>query len=276
MKEILICCAALLILFGCNNSDKSNQKQSTAHKNEVVQTTKNNKNVVPTNWILFRGENDNESIEYLENMDDSTGNTFINIDSIIDKLYASEKENYPKDELYVDSVSNNGSHIILCREPQDSNYLMVKIFNLSTLQKTFEFNIPINADYFFISPDLERCVYAENGILYQYIIKEKSTKKLTDLYNRVTGSYPKFSPDSMKLCLQSNSDLVFYDLVNNKRTKQVSMGTEGIWIEQWLYNDLLLYSSSSNNKTYILDLKNGNKRVLSDMVGNLESVKYYV
>ncbi|TKH33325.1 hypothetical protein C1I59_23220 [Paenibacillus polymyxa] len=273
MKGILICIVALLILSACYHSDESSQIQSTAHKSEVAQTTNDNKIVMPTNWILFRGENDNEPIEYLENMDDLNGDDIINTDSIIDKLYVSEKGDYPKDELYINGISFDGSHIILCRESHDSNYLMVKIFDLSTLQKTIEFNIPVTTDYFLISPDLKRCVYAENGVLYQYIIKEKSAKKLADLYNHVTGfanlKNPKFSPDSMKLCLQSNRYLVFYDLVNNKKVKQVSMGTEGIWIEQWLYNDLLLYSSSSDNKTYLLDLKNGNKRVLADVTGSL-------
>ncbi|KAF6591908.1 hypothetical protein H6F38_34925, partial [Paenibacillus sp. EKM208P] len=81
-------------------------------------------------------------VDYLADMDDPTGNTYIELDDIIDELYASEGEAYPKNELYLEGFSDDGRRIALCRESQDLNYLIIKIFDLSTTKKLYEFKVP--------------------------------------------------------------------------------------------------------------------------------------
>ncbi|WP_342445077.1 discoidin domain-containing protein [Paenibacillus sp. FSL L8-0638] len=212
--------------------------------------------------MLFEAENGNMPVDYLADMDDPTGNTYIDLDDIIGKLHASEGETYPENELYLAGLSDDGKHIALCRESQDLDYLIIKIFDLSTTKKITEFQVP-NRDYAVMSPDFRKCVYTEDAAFFYYINQMQKTKALGHLNDGHYLVLPVFSPDSNQFALvNSNHNILIYDLSKNKLIQQIKSGLDGIQIEQWLYNDNLLLFSYDLDKTYLLNIRTGEKRLL--------------
>ncbi|AET57871.1 von Willebrand factor A [Paenibacillus terrae HPL-003] len=252
------------VLCGCIQSNEG--QKVVQERKETHASVSQSKRLPPAkkavNWLLFEAENGNMPMDYLADMDDPTGNTYIDLDDIIDELYASEGETYPESELYLVRFSDDGRRIALCRESQDLNYLIIKIFDLSTTKKLYEFKVS-NRDYAVMSPDLRKCVYTDDAAFFYYINQVQKTKALGHLNDGHYLDLPVFSPDGNQFVLvDSNHTVLIYDLSKNKQIQQIKLGIEGIQIEQWLYNDQLLLSSYDNDKTYVLNIKTGEKRLL--------------
>lgn len=91
----------------------------------------------------------------------------------------------------------------------------------------------------------------------------QKTKALGHLNDGHYLVLPVFSPDSNQFALvNSNHNILIYDLSKNKLIQQIKSGLDGIQIEQWLYNDNLLLSSYDLDKTYLLNIRTGEKRLL--------------
>ncbi|MEE4563093.1 hypothetical protein [Paenibacillus polymyxa] len=163
--------ALLVIIFSMLCSCiRSNESQKVGpERDETHAAVSQSKKLPPpkksVNWLLFEAENGNMPMDFLADMDDPTGNTYIDLDDIIGKLHASEGEAYPEFELYLDRFSDDGRRIALCRESTELNYLVIKIFDLSTTKKITEFKVP-NRDYAVMSPDLRKCVYTEDAAFF--------------------------------------------------------------------------------------------------------------
>ncbi|WP_256019830.1 NADase-type glycan-binding domain-containing protein [Paenibacillus kribbensis] len=211
---------------------------------------------------MFEAENGNMPMEYLADMDDPTGNTYIDLYDIIGKLHASEGETYPEYELYLAGFSDDGRRIALFRESQDLNYLIIKIFDLSTTKKMYEFKVP-NRDYAVMSPDLRKCVYTDDAAFFYYMNQGQKTKALGQLNDGHYLNLPVFSPDGNQFALvDSNHNVLIYDLSKNKQIQQIKPGIAGLQVEQWLSNDQLVLSSYERDKTYMLDIRTGKKKLL--------------
>ncbi|URJ49808.1 discoidin domain-containing protein [Paenibacillus polymyxa] len=264
MRKTIICCLAFSILYGCvqHNDSTTQSEYNKSNTEQIVKPTQNKKQ---TNWMWIQGENDSESLDYLANMDDSAGNTYIDLDDIIDELYANNKESFPKSELEIHRISDDGKAIVLYRETNYLDYSTFLIYDLSTSKKIYQFNVP-NSYYAVVSPDLSRCIYTKNGGFYQYSIQERVTKKLNVLSYKGTDDsalFDHFSPDSKELCIQDGyNNLIIFDLLNNKEIKRISMGQDNIQVKEWLQSDLLVYTNNNSNQTYMLDLKNEQRRLL--------------
>ncbi|MEK4457671.1 discoidin domain-containing protein [Paenibacillus sp. FSL R10-2748] len=264
-KTTIICCLAFSILYGCvqHNDSAAQSEYNKSNTDQVVKPIQNNKQ---TNWMWFQGEKDSESLDYLANMDDSTGNTYIVLDDIVDELYVNNKESFPRGELEIHRISDDGKAIVLYRETNYLDYSTFLIYDLSTSKEIYQFNIP-NSYYAVVSPDLSRCIYTKNGDFYQYSIRERLTKKLNVLSYKGTDNsalFDHFSPDSKKLCIQDGyNNLIIFDLLNNKEIKRISMGQENIQVKEWLKNDRLVYTNSNTNQTFMLDLKNEQRMLLA-------------
>ncbi|WP_442434681.1 NADase-type glycan-binding domain-containing protein [Paenibacillus peoriae] len=245
---------------------QSNGDQKAREQNETHAAVSQPKKLPPAkkavNWLLFEAENGNMPMDYLADMDDPTGNTYIDLDDIIDGLYASEGEAYPESELYLVRFSDDGRRIALCRESQDLNYLIIKIFDLSTTKKLYEFKVP-NRDYAVMSPELRKCVYTDDAAFFYYMNQGQETKALGQLNDGHYLNLPVFSPDGNQFALvDSNHTVLIYDLSQNKQIQQIKLGIEGIQIEQWLYNNQLLLSSYDNDKSYMFNIQTGEKKQL--------------
>lgn len=264
ISKITLLVMIFSMLCGCIQSNEG--QKVGQERNETYASVSQSKKPPPTkravNWLLFEAENGNMPVDYLADMDDPTGNTYIGLDDIIGKLHASEGEAYPENELYLAGFSDDGKHIALCRESQDLDYLIIKIFDLSTTKKITEFKVP-NRDYAVMSPDFRKCVYTEDAAYFYYINQMQKTKALGHLNDGHYLVLPVFSPDSNQFALvNSNHNILIYDLSKNKLIQQIKSGLDGIQIEQWLYNDNLLLSSYDLDKTYLLNIRTGEKRLL--------------
>lgn len=264
ISKITLLVLIFSMLCGCIQSSES--QKPVQERNETHASVPHSKKLPPAkktvNWLLFEAENGNMPMEYLADMDDPTGNTYIELDDIIDKLYASEGETYPEYELYLAGFSDDGRRIALFRESQDLNYLFIKIFDLSTTKKLYEFKVP-NRDYAVLSPDLRKCVYTDDAVFFYYMNQGQKTKALGQLNDGHYLDLPVFSPDGNQFSLvDSNQTVLIYDLSQNKQNQQIKLGIEGIQIEQWLYNDQLLLSSYDNDKSYMFNIQTGEKKQL--------------
>jgi len=252
------------MLCGCiqsSESQKAVQERKGTHAS-VSQSKRLPPAKKAVNWLLFEAENGNMPMDYLADMNDPTGNTYIELDGIIDELYASEGEAYPESELYLVRFSDDGRRIALCRESTELNYLMIKIFDLSTTKKLYEFKVP-NRDYAVLSPDLRKCVYTDDAAFFYYMNQGQKTKALGQLNDGHYLDLPVFSPDGNQFALvDSNHTVLIYDLSQNKQVQQIKLGIEGIQIEQWLYNDQLLLFSYYNDKSYMFNIQTGEKKQL--------------
>lgn len=152
------------MLCGCIQSNEG--QKVGQERNETYASVSQSKKPPPTkravNWLLFEAENENMPVDYLVDMDDPTGNTFIDTTDIIDRLYASEKEDFPRSELEIMRFSSDGKTIALSRYTHMIDYSAIFIYDLSTYKKLYKFNIP-DREYVVISPDLSKCVYTNNG-----------------------------------------------------------------------------------------------------------------
>lgn len=252
------------MLCGCIQSSEG--QKAVQERKETHASVSQSKRLPPAkkavNWLLFEAENGNMPMDYLADMDDPTSNTYIDLDDIIEELYASEGEAYPESELYLVRFSDDGRRIALCRESQNLNYLMIKIFDLSTTKKLYEFKVP-NRDYAVMSPDLRKCVYTGDAAFFYYMNQGQETKALGQLNDGHYLDLPVFSPDGNQFALvDSNHTVLIYDLSQNKQIQQIKLGIEGIQIEQWLYNDQLLLSSYDNDKSYMFNIQTGEKKQL--------------
>ncbi|KAF6634943.1 discoidin domain-containing protein [Paenibacillus sp. EKM208P] len=251
------------MLCGCiqSNGDQKAREQNETHA-AVSQPKKLPPAKWPINWLLFEAENGNMPMDFLADMDDPTGNTYIDLDEIIGKLHASEGETYPEYELYLAGFSDDGRRIALCRESTELNYLVIKIFDLSTTKKLYEFKVP-NRDYAVMSPDLRKCVFTDDAAFFYYMNRGQKTEALGRLNDGHYLDLPVFSPDGNQFALVDRKhNVLIYDLSKKKQIQQIKLGIEEIQIEQWLYNDNLLLSSYDLDKTYLLNIRTGEKRIL--------------
>ncbi|WP_090737820.1 discoidin domain-containing protein [Paenibacillus sp. Mc5Re-14] len=263
INKIALLVLIFSILGGCI---QSNDGQKARERNETHAAVSQPKKLSPAksavNWLLFEAENGNMPMDYLADMDDPTGNTYIDLYEIIGKLHASEGEAYPESELYLDRFSDDGRRIALCRESTELNYLVIKIFDLSTTKKLYEFKVP-NRDYAIMSPDLRKCVYTDDDAIFYYMNRGQKTEALGRLNDGHYLQLPVFSPEGSQFALVDRKhNVLIYELSKKKQIQQIKLGIEGIQIEQWLYNDSLLLSSYDLDKTYLLNIRTGEKRLL--------------
>lgn len=96
ISKITLLVMIFSMLCGCIQSNEG--QKVGQERNETYASVSQSKKPPPTkravNWLLFEAENENMPVDYLVDMDDPTGNTFIDTTDIIDRLYASEKEDF--------------------------------------------------------------------------------------------------------------------------------------------------------------------------------------
>ena len=181
MRKWLIVLISMICLSGCHAAGTAPEQNDT---NLTASPLHTGQPLIAEGhtytWTLFHGENDSESLDYISNLDDSSGNSYVRINDIIHVLYLHEHENYPEYELYLGRISDDGGKIALIREGTELNHLVVKIFDLTTMRKINEFNLK-KADIV-ISPNLQTYVYTvqdttDDGI-YQFDVVNKTLKKL--------------------------------------------------------------------------------------------------
>lgn len=276
LNRLLLFLFLLSILSACSKSETKEvfNDQIIAVENRSLEPVKHSESIKVSNWMMMSGENDSESLDQLVDMDDPTGNRYVLLNDIIKTLHENEQGDYPLYELYVGGITPDGSRIALVRESHDLNHLVIKVFELATSKKIYEFNIPNN--YYFLSSDLGTCVFENDDGLYQYNVKNQIKQKLAitkaDLNNQKLYGHM-LSPDGTKIALGGvHEKLIIFNLLNNKTEKKLAMGSDDFTLRQWLEDDRLLYTVGEYKQLHVLNLSTEQTALFEKMSSNPATV----
>ncbi|WP_084011520.1 discoidin domain-containing protein [Paenibacillus kribbensis] len=263
----------VVIISSCNQfKETSSQPQKTSSVESITSTQNAVKTENKARWLL-NGEEDPDPTQFLTNLDDPTGETYIRIDDLIDAMQTKEERiKYRGSQVTVSRVSNDGSRMAIVRtisdiEEGDQKHIL-EVYDLNSGKKESEFELPPTS-YPVVSPDLRKYLYELNGQVYLYdVVKRKTTK--IDLGKRKINlsiiSSGLFSPDGTRFCFKENDQtgIVMLNLSSISGAKRLLVGSEASLL-QWDQEDKLIYKISEEDENYTqdvysLDIESGEKR----------------
>ncbi|WP_179030933.1 NADase-type glycan-binding domain-containing protein [Paenibacillus kribbensis] len=234
-------------------------------------------------WLLNGQEGVEDRVQFLTNLDDSTGKTNIRIDDLIDTMQTREERiKYHGSQVYVGEITSDGSHMAIIidvygEQPEES--LIIEVYNLDAEVKEREFKLPPTAQYPVVSSDLRKYLYVMNGHLYLYDAISKRTTEVknekgkADVSN-ISHGQGVFSPDNTKFYfVDDQSGIVMLDLSGDSGTKRLLAGTDVSGIMQWGQGNKLIYSTYKNDHTFInniysLDIHTGKVQFITKNEGD--------
>ncbi|WP_010497226.1 discoidin domain-containing protein [Paenibacillus elgii] len=271
----------LLLLTGCSNEQKtsqqeglgdnsagrlsSEQKRETAHTDNISSGQKKGAEDADapqeklSDWLLFRGENDNEMILYLRNAADE--DSFVNIDRFRSFFAMDSDDMSQGGRTAFSGISEDGKKVLVTRFSHQRPSIPARIYNLITRQTELKFEL--STDNYALSPDLNQYLFEENEEIYLFRAKENEKTKLSlikrDIYSIASWH---FSPDGSKLCFSDNeANLILFDIRNNKIIKKINLGSKDIYIHQWFAEDKLIYTDD-HDTTYLLTIETEERKPL--------------
>ncbi|ASR45438.1 hypothetical protein B4V02_01300 [Paenibacillus kribbensis] len=234
-------------------------------------------------WLLNGQEGVEDRVQFLTNLDDSTGKTNIRIDDLIDTMQTREERiKYHGSQVYVGEITSDGSHMAIIRDvygEQPEESLIIEVYNLDAEVKEREFKLPPTAQYPVVSSDLRKYLYVMNGHLYLYDAISKRTTEVknekgkADVSN-ISHGQGVFSPDNTKFYfVDDQSGIVMLDLSGDSGTKRLLAGTDVSGIMQWGQGNKLIYSTYKNDHTFInniysLDIHTGKVQFITKNEGD--------
>ncbi|MDN4104426.1 NADase-type glycan-binding domain-containing protein [Paenibacillus polymyxa] len=282
IKIILIVSFVTLIsaCSGVNRGDVSPSSQPQEISSHRV--TQDTRNVIEkkARWLL-NGNEDPYPTQFLTNLDDPTGKTYIRIDDLIDAMQTKEERiKYRGSQVTVSRVSNDGSRMAIVRtisdiEEGDQKHIL-EVYDLNSGKKESEFELPPTS-YPVVSPDLGKYLYESNGQVYLYdAVKRKTTK--IDLGKRKINlsiiSSGLFSPDGTRFCFEENDQpgIIMLNLSGISGAKRLLVSSKASLL-QWNQEDKLILTISKGGKTFLeeiysLNIQTGKKRKISEGAGD--------
>ncbi|WDZ63287.1 discoidin domain-containing protein [Paenibacillus polymyxa] len=246
---------------GINGEDvypSSQSQEISSHR-----ATQDSRNVTKkkARWLL-NGNEDPYPTQFLTNLDDPTGKTYIRIDDLVDAMQTKEDRiKYRGSQVTVSRVSNDGSRMVIVRtisdvEEGDEKHIL-EVYDLNSGKKESEFELP-STSYPVVSPDLEKYLYELNGQVYLYdAVKRKATK--IDLGKRKINlsiiSSGLFSPDGTRFCFEENDQpgIIMLNLSDISGAKRLLVGSKASLL-QWDQEDELIYKISEEDENYTEDV----------------------
>ncbi|MET3207288.1 UNVERIFIED_CONTAM: hypothetical protein ABIC26_000222 [Paenibacillus sp. PvR008] len=273
--KIILVITFVAIISACSGF-KGEGAVTSPHPQEISshRVTQDNRIVTEkkVRWLL-NGEEDPDPTQFLTNLDDPTGRTYIRIDDLIDAMQTKEERiKYRNSQVTVSRVSNDGSRMAIVRtisdmeEGDEKNIL--EVYDLNSGKKESELELPSTA-YPVVSPDLNKYLYGLNGQVYLYdAVKRKTTK--IDLGKRKINlsiiSSGLFSPDGTRFCFEENDKpgIIILNLSGVSGAKRLLTGSRASLL-QWDQEDKLIYTISEEDENYTedvysLDIESGEKR----------------
>ncbi|MGG1643146.1 NADase-type glycan-binding domain-containing protein [Paenibacillus sp. NRS-1782] len=264
---------------GINGEDVYPSSQSQEISSHRVTQDSRNVTEKKARWLL-NGNEDPYPTQFLTNLDDSTGKTYIRIDDLIDAMQTKEERvKYRDSQVTVSRVSNDGSRMAIVRtisdvEEGDQKHIL-EVYDLNSGKKESEFELPPTS-YPVVSPDLGKYIYELNEQIYLYdAVKRKTTK--IDLGKRKINlsiiSSGLFSPDGTRFCFEENDQpgIIMLNLSGISGAKRLLVGSKASLL-QWDQEDKLILTISKGGKTFLeeiysLNIQTGKKRRISEGVG---------
>ncbi|WP_161782212.1 NADase-type glycan-binding domain-containing protein [Paenibacillus ehimensis] len=257
----------LLLLTGCFNHGDVSKKSDMEPTHADSTSTEQKKEAKDANapqeklfdWLLFRGENDNEMIHYVKKAGDEE--SFVYIDGFT-SFFMKDNKDMPQDGIsYVGGISQDGKKILLLNLSHQRHSISAQIYNFLSHQIELQFQLP-HKDYA-LSPDLNQYLFEENGDIYLFRAKENEKTKLSlvkrDMYSIAVW---KISPDGSKLCFSDDeANLILFDIANNKIIKKINVGSKEVHIHQWFAEDKLIYTADRDT-TYLLTIESEERKPL--------------
>ncbi len=271
----------LIMLSACNASQKaptSFSSKTVDMTSEVVESaTKNDKTeLVKGNskkeWALTVEEGKEDPAEFLVQLEGSKVERFLSAEKLISLLQSKEdKERYRDSYVNVGRIQEDGSQIVFVLDLFEEARLLIQIYDLDSGNKINEFKLPYNHPV--ISPDLTKYLYEDKDKAYIY---DTLTNQSTAI--RLDGSsidvddihQGQFSPDSTQFCFtDSQQNIVVFDVADYRILKKIHIDSGMAIVNQWAQKNQLIYSidSMSVNKTYLLNLNNGEEHLLGKGMG---------
>ncbi|WP_058830285.1 discoidin domain-containing protein [Paenibacillus polymyxa] len=223
-------------------------------------------------WLL-NGEEDPEPTQFLTNLDDPTGKTYIRIDDLVDAMQTKEERiKYRGSQVTVNRVSSDGSRMAIVRtisdvEEGDRNHIL-EVYDLNSGRKESEFELPPTS-YPIASPDLSKYLYELNGQVYLYdVLKMKTTKLNLGRYKLDLSmiSSGLFSPDGTRFCFEEHDQpgIIMINLSGISGAKRLLVDSKASLL-QWDQEDKLIYEVSEEDENYTqdvysLDIESGEKK----------------
>ncbi|MEK5262143.1 discoidin domain-containing protein [Paenibacillus sp. FSL L8-0663] len=273
--KIILIVTFVAIISACSGF-KGEEAFSSPHPQEISshRVTQDNRNVTEkeARWLL-NGEEDPYPTQFLTNLDDPTGKTYIRIDDLVDAMQTKEERiKYRGSQVTVSRVSNDGSRMAIVRTISDveegGEKHILEVYDLNSGKKESEFELP-STSYPVVSPDLSKYLYELNGQVYLYdAVKRKTTK--IDIGKRKIDlgiiSSGLFSPDGTRFCFEENDQpgIIMLNLSGISGIKRLLTGSM-VSLLQWDQEDKLIYTISEEDDNYTkdvysFDIESGEKR----------------
>lgn len=225
-------------------------------------------------WLLSgeRGGGPDDE-EFLTNLDDPTGETYIRVNDLIDTMQTKEERIKNRGSyISVERMTNDGSRMAVIRWRLDSENNKVEVYNLIEGKKELEFNIT-HGNYPVVSSDLSKFIYELKKKVYVYDTQKKKTSQINMGHlkvsqNSINPEGGSFSPDNTKFCfLDDQKGIIMLDLLHNSGAKRLLASQDITSIPQWDQPNQLIYTVFKNkdmflNDIYSLDIGTGAKKRL--------------
>ncbi|AKG35290.1 hypothetical protein VK70_12485 [Paenibacillus durus ATCC 35681] len=262
LKPVLL--TILIIgLSACNSSigqSTARSPQQTRHVEETpLQTKKENEEKSISeqkqhSWLLAGEEGLDEYVQFLVNLDDPSGKTFIRVDDMIDAMQTKEERiKYRDSQIDVRKITEDGSRIAILRDSHEDHQSVIQIYNLDSGEKENEFELPKDAYYPLVSPDLNKYLYELNKHIYLYDLSNDQTIEENNI--TIEGLYSgQFSPDGSKFTFTDDQKgIILIDLFKQEK-KRLLTDTKIAFVNTWDQENQLIYTVAKNSKKYQGDM----------------------
>lgn len=237
---------------------------------QVVTTEQNvvKKNGEAVNWLLNGEEGVEDPVQFLTNLDDSTGKSYIRIEDLVNAMQTREEKIKNRgSQVTVRKMTSDGRRMAIIRDYSTLDQVgkcKVEVYDLETEQKEFEFQMPANTYYPAVSPDLRKYIYTLGGKVFLYNATSKQTTKINWGTNKVSTKYINdgmFSPDGTQFCFEEEGKKGFA-LLNLSKAGGIQriLTSFQVSLLQWDRKDELMCTIPRRDGTYINDVYSYNVR----------------
>lgn len=246
-KTILIL-MLILMLSACQTAVKKVNEPSLQQNTGASETsTISEHNSKKTAWLLTRQEGVEDPVQFLTNLDDPSGQSYIRIDDLVYAMQAKEDRLRFRDfHTNIGRITNDGSRMAVLREKMDTRQVIVQVYDLKAGSKELEFDMPMGT-YPVISSDLSKYLYQINGVIYMYDTQNRQATRVELNHQDIDeGRFMngKFSPDGTQFSMVNDQTggIELIALSGKGVAKELLVGSNVLYIMQWSADDQMIYT----------------------------------
>lgn len=264
----LVTFSVLLMVIFTFNTNKVEALESLQHSVTISSQAINiegntvKKNEKAANWLLNGEEGVEDPVQFLTNLDDPTGKSYIRIEDLVGTMQTREEQIKNRgSQVKVRKMTSDGRRMAIIRDFSTSDQVgicKIEVYDLEKELKEFEFQLPANTSYPAVSPDLKEYVYTLGGEVFVYNATSNQTTKINWGTNKVSTKYiddGMFSPDGSQFCFEEEGKkgLTLLNLSKNGGIQRILTGS-AVSLLNWDRKDELMYTITRGDGTYIKDV----------------------